>query len=112
MQPTPLLQSVITGRRPLASRALAAHALMRLQPNLDRLRLPLVSAQFNLLVNKASKVLNRVQKGLKLELNSWSPFGRSFVVGKLRLNRILGDQLLGYSSALFLMFGSFPFCLC
>jgi hypothetical protein len=83
---------------------------MRLQPNVDRLRLPLVPAQFNFLVNKPSKVLNRVQKGLKLELNSWSPFFVWFVVGKLRLNRTLGDQLLSYPPARsffhFLIFGS------
>ena len=83
---------------------------MRLQPNVDRLRLPLVPAQFNFLVNKPSKVLNRVQKGLKLELNSWSPFFVWFVVGKLRLNRTLGDQLLSYPPArsffYFLIFGS------
>jgi hypothetical protein len=54
---------------------------------MDSLRFPLLAEQFDLLVNKSSKVLNRVEKRFKLELNSWSPFGRSFVVGKLRLNR-------------------------
>ena len=74
MQPAPFLQPVITRCRLLALRTFSAHALMRLEPNIDRLRLPLVSAQFNFLINKPSKVLNRVQKSLKLELNSWSPF--------------------------------------
>ena len=40
----------------------------------DGLRLPLVPAQFHFLINKPSQGLNRVPKGLKLKLNSWSPF--------------------------------------
>ena len=72
--PPPLLQPVITRRWPLALRTFAAHAFMRLEPNIDRLRLSPLPAQFHFLINKSRKVLNRVQKGLKLELNSWSPF--------------------------------------
>jgi hypothetical protein len=65
------------------------------------------AAAVRFLVNKASKVLNRVQDRLKLELNGWFPFVGWFVVGKLRLNRTLGDQLLVYplGSSFFL----FPF---
>jgi len=73
MQPASFLQPVITRGRPLTLRAPAAPALLWRKPNLDDLRSSLVPAQFNFLINKPSKVLNRVQKGLKLELNSWSP---------------------------------------
>ena len=73
MQPASFLEPVITWGRPLTLRAPAAPALLWLKPNLDGLRSSLLPAQFNFLINKPSKVLNRVQKGLKLELNSWSP---------------------------------------
>ena len=73
MQPASFLEPVITWGRPLTLRAPAAPALLWLKPNLDGLRPSLLPAQFNFLINKPSKVLNRVQKGLKLELNSWSP---------------------------------------
>jgi hypothetical protein len=96
MLPAPLLQPVIARGGAQTLRTLAAYALVWLQPNVDRLWPPLVSAQFDFLVNKPSKVLNSVQKSLKLKLNSWSPFFVWFVVGKLRLNRNQGDQLLGY----------------
>jgi hypothetical protein len=46
---------------------------MRLQANLDRPRLPLLTLQSNLLVNKTRKVLYSVQNRFNLELNSWSP---------------------------------------
>jgi hypothetical protein len=49
-------------------------------------------------VNESGKTLNRVQNGLNLQLNSWSP-GRVFV---LRLNsqttRFSGDQLFGFTA--------------
>ena len=73
MQPASFLEPVITWGRPLTLRAPAAPALLWLKPNLDGLRPSLLPAQFNFLINKPSKVLNRVQKGFKLELNSWSP---------------------------------------
>jgi len=108
VQPASFLESVITRGRPLTLRALAAPALLWLQSNLDGLRPSLLPEQFNFLIDKSSKMLNRVQKGLKLELNSWSPLLGWFVVGKLRLNRTLGDQLLGYSPASSsLIFGCF-----
>ena len=69
---------------------------MGLQPNLDRFCSPLVAQQFDFLIHKTSKGLNRVEKRFKLELNSWSPFVGWFVFRKLRLNRTLGDQLLRY----------------
>ena len=72
---------------------------MRLESNIDGLWLPLVPTQFHLVIIKPSKVLNRVQKGLKLELNSWSPFRLVCGWRKLRLNRTLGDQLLRYPPA-------------
>jgi len=73
MQPASFLELVITRGWPLTLRALAAPALLWCEPNLDGLRPSLPPAQFDLLVNKPGKGLNRVQKGLKLELNSWSP---------------------------------------
>ena len=39
---------------------------MRLQANFDRARLPLLTTQLNLLVNKPSKVLYSVQNRLNL----------------------------------------------
>jgi len=73
MQPASFLEPVITWARPLTLRAFSPPALVGLKPNLDRLRPSLLPAQFNFLIDKPSKVLNRVQKGLKLKLNSWSP---------------------------------------
>ena len=73
MQPASLLEPVITRGWPLTLRAPAAPALLPLQPDLDGLRPSLLPVQFNVLINKPSKVLNRVQKGFNLELNSWSP---------------------------------------
>jgi hypothetical protein len=79
VQPTSLFQPVITRRRLLALGALPTRRPVRLQPNVDRLRFPLFSQQFDFLIDKPSKVLNCVQNRLKLDLNSWSPFVGWFV---------------------------------
>jgi hypothetical protein len=57
--------------------------------------------------NKTSKVLSRIQKRFKVELNSWSPFvDRLF--WQTQTNRTLGDQLLSYFRASsFLIFTTF-----
>ena len=46
--------------------------------DLARLAIP-VAAEPDVLVNKARKMLNGVQEGLNLQLNSWSP-GRMFAL--------------------------------
>ena len=43
---------------------------MRLYPDLDRLRFPLVAKQADLAIHEAHEMLHTVQNRLKLQLNS------------------------------------------
>ena len=63
---------------------------------MNGLRFPSLPQQLDFLINKPGTMLNRVENRFKLELNSWSPLLGGFVFGKFRLNRTVGDQLLGY----------------
>jgi hypothetical protein len=48
---------------------------MRLQGNLNAVRVPSPAAKPNFLVNKPHMVLNSVQNRFNFELDGWSPFG-------------------------------------
>ena len=74
---------------------------MPLQTNGNGLRPSFLPAQFDLLVNKSRKVLNRVQKGLKLELNGWSPFAWLVCCWQTQTKSNPGRSATPYSSCLF-----------
>jgi len=65
-------QLVIAGGRLLTIGALGGHGGMRFYVDLDAERVA-STAQPNRPIHEARKVLNPVQEGLNLELNSWSP---------------------------------------
>ncbi|MGH7866941.1 MAG: hypothetical protein ACREP9_04720, partial [Candidatus Dormibacteraceae bacterium] len=73
--PPPRWQLVIARRRTPALGASPSDALMRLQGNLDKVRVPSPTSKPNLLVNKPPVVLNAVQNRFSFELDGWSPFG-------------------------------------
>ena len=53
-----------------------------------------MAAEPDVLVNKAGKMLNRVQNGLNLQLNSWSPGSRVGAV--LQLAQLLESSGISY----------------
>jgi len=87
MPPPPRRQPVIARRRPSTRRASPLHALMRLQGNLDAVRVPSPTAKPNLLVNKPLMVLNSVQNRFNFELDGRSPFGEFVCCSNHRLTR-------------------------
>jgi hypothetical protein len=60
---------------------------MRLQGNLDAVRVPSPTAKPNLLVNKPLMVLNSVQNRFNFELDGRSPFGEFVCCSNHRLTR-------------------------
>ena len=48
--------------------------------------------------NESGKTLNRVQNGLKLQLNSWSPCRVFALPSNSQITRISGDQLFGFTA--------------
>ena len=52
--------------------------------------------QADVVENESGKTLNRVQNGLNLELNSWSPGRVLVLLCKLHLTPNLGDQLFPF----------------
>jgi hypothetical protein len=58
---------------------------MRLQGNLNAVRVPSPAAKPNFLVNKPHMVLNSVQNRFNFELDGWSPFGEFVCCSNHRL---------------------------
>ena len=85
MPPPPRRQPVIARRRPSTLGASPLDALMRLQGNLNAVRMPSPTAKPNLLVNKPHMVLNSVQNRFNFELDGWSPFGEFVCCSNHRL---------------------------
>jgi hypothetical protein len=85
-------QPIITRRRVHALGALAVHGRMSFHVDVDP-HTGTVVPEADLPVNETGEMLNPVQDGLKMKLNSWSP-GRSFVsVKKPQITRLFRDQL-------------------
>ena len=68
---------------------------MRLDLDVDAVESAIpVAAQPDVAVNKSRKMLNSVQKGFNLQLNSWSPFrGWALSSYHTHITRTSGDQL-------------------
>jgi hypothetical protein len=91
-EPGPFGQPIVARGGALALSTLAAHRRVRLQMDVDLQGATLVPEP-DLPVNEASEMLNPVQDGLNLQLNSWSP-GQGFAVFEQpQTTRTLGDQL-------------------
>ncbi len=74
-EPGALLQPVIARRGLEAAGAFGRDGRMRLDGDFDATGLAIPMAlQADVVVNESGKTLNRVQNGLNLQLNSWSPF--------------------------------------
>jgi hypothetical protein len=55
-----------------------------------------MALQADVAVNESGKTLNRIQNGLNLQLNSWSPVRGLALFRNLHLTRTSGDQLFGF----------------
>ena len=91
-QPGPLGQPVIARSGLATLRALAAEALMRLQADLNTTEPTSGATQPDVLVYKACKMLNPVQKRLNFQLHRWS-LG-SLCLIDLDIDSVTQDQLL------------------
>jgi hypothetical protein len=57
-----------------------------------------IALEADVMKNKSGKTLNRVQNGLNLPLNSWSPVRGLALFRNLHLTRNFGDQLFGFTT--------------
>src|SRR5271155_2267631 len=93
-QPGALLQVIITGGRLETEGTFAPHPAVRRHRNLDLPRAAVaVAAEPDILINESRKMLNGVQEGLNLQLNSWSPFRLFALPLNSQITRTVGDQL-------------------
>jgi len=90
-QPRAFRQSVIAGGHSLTARTLGGHAAVRLHGD-DHLpgRSITLAVEPDVLVHKSRKMLNRVQKGLNLQLHRWSLVGWFVFNFNHKLNRSRG----------------------
>ena len=54
-----------------------------------------IALQADVAENESGKTLSRVQNGLNLQLNNWSPVRELALFRNLQLTRTSGDQLFG-----------------
>ena len=72
---------------------------MRLDSDFDATKLAIpLALQADVVVNESGKTLNRVQNGLNLQLNSWSPFRVLALFCHSQITRTSGDQLFAFTA--------------
>jgi len=57
-----------------------------------------IALEANVAEDESGKTLNRVQNGLNLQLNSWSPVRGLVRFRNLHITRTTGDQLFGFTA--------------
>src|SRR5208282_6852697 len=93
-EPRALRQLVITRRRLEAAGAFARDGGVRLDGDFEATKLAIPMAlEADVVENESGKTLNRVQNGLNLQLNSWSPFRGLALFRNSHHTRNVGDQL-------------------
>src|SRR5208282_4955650 len=93
-EPGTLLQPVIARRGLEAARTFGGDGGVRLDGDFDATGLAIpMAVEADVAENESGKTLNRVQNGLNLQLNSWSPVRGLALFCNSHHTRISGDQL-------------------